>query len=45
LPPGLQIVGGALRGRAAVTRIDAVCDHLTGDDIVRRVAAWGPTSP
>jgi hypothetical protein len=41
MPPGLLMVGGALRGRAAVTRIDAARDHLTDADIVRRVAAWG----
>jgi hypothetical protein len=35
------MVGGALLGRVAVTRIDAARDHLTDDDIVRRVAAWG----
>ena len=34
-----------LRGRAAVTLIDAAHDHLTDDEIVRRVAAGGPTSP
>ena len=44
MPPGLRMVGGALRGRAAVTRIDAARDHLTDADIVHRVAAWGPTS-
>ena len=38
-PLGLLMVGGALRGRAAVTRIDAARDHLTDADIVRRVAA------
>ena len=41
MPLGLLMVGGALRGRAAVTLIDAARDHLTDDDIVRRVAAWG----
>jgi anaerobic magnesium-protoporphyrin IX monomethyl ester cyclase len=41
MPPGLLMVGGALRGRAAVTLIDAARDHLTDDDIVRRVDAWG----
>ena len=41
MPPGLLMVGGALRGRTAVTLIDAARDHLTDADIVRRVAAWG----
>jgi hypothetical protein len=35
------MVGGALRRRVAVTRIDAARDHLTDADIVRRVAARG----
>jgi hypothetical protein len=41
MPPGLLMVGGALRGRAAVTLIDAARDHLTDTEIVRRVDAWG----
>ena len=41
MPLGLLMVGGALRGHVAVTRNDAACDHLTDDDIVRRVAARG----
>ena len=41
MPPGLLMVGGALRGRAAVTRIDAACDHLPAAEVVRRVAARG----
>ena len=41
MPPGLLMVGGALRGRAAVTLIDAARDHLTDAETVRRVAAWG----
>ena len=45
MPSGLLMVGVALRGRAAVTLIEAARDHLTDDGIVRRVAAWGPTSP
>jgi hypothetical protein len=40
MPPGLLMVGGALRGRAAVTLLDAAVDHLTDADIVRRVDAW-----
>ncbi len=38
MPLGLPMVG-TLRGRAAVTRIDAAHDRLTDADIVRRVAA------
>jgi hypothetical protein len=45
MPLGLLMVDGALRGRAAVRLIDAARDHLTDDDIVRRAAAWGLTSP
>jgi hypothetical protein len=41
MPPGLLMVGGALRGRVAVTRFDAARDHLPAADIVRRVDAWG----
>jgi hypothetical protein len=33
------MVGGALRSRVAVTRIDAACDHLPAAETVRRVAA------
>jgi hypothetical protein len=39
MPPGLRMVGGALRGHAAVTLIDAARDHLPAADIVRRVDA------
>jgi hypothetical protein len=39
MPP--QRGHGGLRGRAAVTLIDAARDQLTDDDIVRRVAALG----
>jgi hypothetical protein len=45
MPSSLLMDGGALRGRAAVTLIDAAGDHLTEDDTVRRVVDWGPTSP
>ena len=41
MPPGLLMVGGALRSRAAVKRIDAACDHLPAAEVVRRVAARG----
>jgi hypothetical protein len=41
MPLGLLMVGGALRGSAVVTLIDAARDHLTDDDIVLRVAALG----
>jgi anaerobic magnesium-protoporphyrin IX monomethyl ester cyclase len=39
MPLGLLMVGGALRDRAAVTLIDAARDHLTEDEVARRVAA------
>jgi len=44
MPPGLRMVGGALRGRAAVTLIDAARDHLTDADIVREWTLGGPKS-
>jgi hypothetical protein len=44
MPPGLLIVGGTLRGRAAVTLIDAARDHLTDADIVREWTPGGPKS-
>ena len=31
IPPDLLMVGGALLGRVAVTRIDAARDHLTDE--------------
>ena len=44
MPPGLLMVGGALRRRVAVTRIDAARDHLPAADIVRAWPPGGPTS-
>ena len=43
-PSVLRMVGGALRGRAAVTLIDAARDHLTDADIVRAWTLGGPKS-
>ena len=45
MPLGLLMVGGALRGRAAVTLIDAARDHLTDDDIVRSSNYFGRLRP
>jgi anaerobic magnesium-protoporphyrin IX monomethyl ester cyclase len=41
MPLGLLMIGGSLQGRCVVTLIDAARDHLSEDEIVRRVAAFG----
>ena len=45
MPPDLLMVGGALRGRTAVTRIDAARDHLPAADAVRSSNYFGGLRP
>jgi hypothetical protein len=44
MPPGLRMVDGARRGRAAVTRIDAARDHLPVADAARSSNYFGGLS-
>ncbi len=41
MPLGLLMVGGAVRGRCTVVLIDAARDHLSVEEVARRVADWG----
>jgi anaerobic magnesium-protoporphyrin IX monomethyl ester cyclase len=41
MPLGLLMVGGALRDRCTVMLIDAARDHLSVEEVARRVADWG----
>jgi hypothetical protein len=45
MAPGLLMVGGALLGRVAVTRIDAARDHLPAADAVRSSNYFGGLRP